>query len=371
MKSPTLRVEVWCYEMLYKIDGNLDIKDVSAKYNVIVLLSNNMFYTKGVIDILQDELGYKGVDDINLDGFGIMGSIVDIKKSYSSLNDYISNIATPSLYGRHFYVCDYGGLNANEIKKLHEYNKHSNSNGLLVVTVNEYKNYVRFMGKEYTNNNSVMVLHGYVSKDVLKPILKTYLAKNNISYDNENTLETLMYQVGSKHSIYFDLVSRLDGYGGKLTYEILKNELQDVQNVDVLDLLVLILKNKSSKKLLKKNNIYKTLDLLLGMYKVEDIIKKMRYYINDLIKLRNIINSGKIPLVKNLDIEKVLMSLEDSFKGITAYRMGKYIAILEETSLVELLCVQFILNEVTFSELGNYNKLLGIINRYSIKDSVV
>ena len=42
--------------MLYKIDGNLDIKDVSAKYNVIVLLSNNMFYTKGVIDILQDEL---------------------------------------------------------------------------------------------------------------------------------------------------------------------------------------------------------------------------------------------------------------------------------------------------------------------------
>lgn len=241
---------------------------------------------------LLNEFGLK--EDIKTTDTSSQNKIYDVF-------DFIDKARYPSLLGKWKAQFSIDDVSEKELKALLSYAKKPADHGLLVLTSRNFKKQLLFLREksfESSRQTHLFKLQ-FPTKKFMKQFIWKMSEERQIRIDDK-ALDLLFHRMGNNYDGYQEILDQLSVNYKKssVTYDNMVKELKgvDYYNIDNFLLRLLTVKETKAKKITKNKTIYKMLNSLIENEKATDIVKKLKYKLEDCIKLRLIVNQGLIPV---------------------------------------------------------------------------
>lgn len=267
---------------------------VTGQYNIF----NNI-----VVDELRDRC--KSVDAFEEDAellaeFGVATNNSDNNVSNSvDFSTFMDIIDTPNINGRWFCSVDLAMLNKKQIEKMDSYIRNPSPNGILVIVAQEYMGFRQYLKNKalLLGATSHIIQLGFPNRKVLVKLIIKLFEKRTVKI-GEQSAELFVNRMSNAYDDYEAMIDKLClGYkDAHLSFKQVQEGLKGVNNY-ILDDFISQLTEPIEKDAVKTNRkIYKMLESLLKDIGPVELVKKLRYKINDYIEFRLAINNGTIPI---------------------------------------------------------------------------
>lgn len=234
-----------------------------------------------------------------------------------TLEKFFDVYRSAPLDGKWFCSINYEALTKKEQEKLVNYFKLSSSNGLLVVTMTDWKDYRQFLKKrDIAESKKVHLIQlSFPSRVVLKDILRDTFKGHGYKVRDE-VLDLFIMRMSNAYDSYKDTVdiviqSVKDIPNLKeITMDQMKEALSGIENYVLDDFITELTKRMGSNKVSTNRKIYKMYKSLLDTMGAVKLVRTLRAKIDTLIELRLLINNGVIPIRIRYSVKEVKDRIE-------------------------------------------------------------
>lgn len=350
-----------------KIYDNTTVMFITGKYNIF----NNM---------VSDELKSRSISDdiIELDNetlaeFNISS---DESSDYSTTVDFdtfidVKNVA--NINGKWFCKVDLSTMTKKSKEVLNNYIKQPSSNGILVVTANEFMDYKYYLNnKIIMNSNSVHLIQlNWPNKKMLEEIVIAMFKERSITIDKASARLFIM-RMSNLYDNYIETIDRMcDGLENYIIdYKEMQDKLKGIQNYVIEDFVELLLEPLINDKTNGKK-IYKMLGSLLNEFEPQNLVYKIIKIAKEELEFREYINSGYIPIKVHYSFKEIKKAIGDKseISKLSEYQFRKKALLASKTSLRDWQYIILILSNVRDYNRSSYEKVLYTLVSRSIISS--
>jgi len=307
-------------------------------------------------------------------------SLAELEETLSlNLNQFLDVANTPTFSGKWYCKVDYSIITKKQLELIEEYIKRPSEYAVLIVNCSEWKDYSKlFKSKLFEKSRySNLIKLSFPRKSELANITQNIFASKGIRVQGK-VLSYFMLKLSNDYNSYGDIIdeiaSHIEGLEvsgeGKnlyvLSLEDMKQELAKVNKFLLDDFVAQISKPIKNDKIVKTRKIYKILDSFQEdyslMYLRNALIPKLRI----MIKLREAINNGYIPITVRYGVEscRKKMGEDKDVDGLSDYAFRKYAEMANLTSLTDWYYIYLIVsNSHEYDEKSILRSLLAAIHR--------
>jgi len=291
-----------------------------------------------------------------------------------SFDEFINVVKTPPVNGKWFCHVDYSYMTKKQKEALSRYYKKPLENGVLVVSIHEWKNYREIVKSKVISQhkNTHVIQLSFPNRSMLKTLVSNQFKERGVKVA-EQAVELFIMRMSNAYDQYQDVIDNICnsmGNTGELSYSDMAIKMRGIENYVLDDFIAELTKPMNSKKVVKKRRIYKMLNALVSDSSAREVVNKLRYKIDDLIEMRIHINNGNIPVLVRYSVEKVKGRIgEDSrVYKLSDYAFKRYAYLASLTSLKDWYYMKLILSNVqqSWNEAQNMKALLALIHRHVI-----
>lgn len=221
----------------------------------------------------------------------------------------VKNIA--SILGKWYCNVPYGSLNTKQKELLKKYIKTPSSNGLLIVTSSEFKEYLDILKLKMLkfSKTSHIVELSFPNRKILKQIVTNKFSEHGIAI-TDTAVDLFITKMSAAYDEYDDVITKICEEHNESTLSIasLKVYMKGIEHFVIEDFVRALLEPISSSKTNNKK-ILRIMVYLEDEYGAENLIHKVLKIINESIQFRILINKGIIPIGINYFYKDVLNSL--------------------------------------------------------------
>ena len=320
---------------------------------------------KGDIEDLDQEAIDKFVSEFTGGGYEVSGN------TSLDFNEFMDVAKVPPVNGKWFCNVDYGFLTKKQRDTLTRYYKKPSENGVLVITMTDWKDYKLFLNnRAVTGNNFTHIIQlSFPNRATLKPLVSSFFKKRGINV-SEQASELFIMRMSNAYNSYGETIDKICmniPSGATIAYSDMVESLKGIENYVLDDLITQLLVPIKSKKVVTNRKIYKMLNAIISDMGAKAIVNKIKYKLDDLIEMRIQINNGNIPVMVRYNIEKVKGRLheENRLQKLSDYAFKRYAYIASQTSLKDWYFMKLILSnvKVSWSEEENFKVLMALVHR--------
>ena len=167
---------------------------------------------------------------------------------------------------------------------------------------------------------------------------------------------------------YEEIIDRVcAGRKGKLDIKEVQEGLKGIDNYIVDDFIERLLSPISGDKITTNRRIYRMMESLLSDMGPRELVKRMKYQVNDFLDFRIAINTGLIPIkVKfSVDEAKKRIGPDNKISGLHDFRFRRMASIASQTSLKDWTYMQILLSDKTlaYSDAASERVIYTIVHR--------
>lgn len=341
---------------------------VENKCNVIIICCRYPIFSNMIIDRCSKYC--KGKIDVNISEYKefLFGSSDEnTEEGFLDFETFRNYVAGRKAIGKWYSRLEYDILNKNQINSLYEYLKYPSDNGLLVITVRDWKNIKKILDNSYYKTHSKIGVYniGFPSKRTLSKVIEDIFKQHNIEIDKA-AINLFITRMGNNYNAYSEELERImeDNGGGKVTYKQMLSYMSGIYNYAVDDYLEGIVKPIEKDKVVISRKSYKVLKSLLNEYTALQVVSRIKRRIRQMIEYRLYINKGIIPVEGAYDVKKIQASLpEDSqIKSVSSIYFRQSAEIAKKTTLKDW-CLVLVMLTSANDEKSAFRILLSVANR--------
>lgn len=352
-----------------KIKQDMDSKDKLSK----------------VLNTVPKSITCNGINEFDFDEH----SLLDNNTGIATLTvDQLWKRPGKNMSGKWLCVINYEELYQKDRQNLANYLKAPNKNVLLIITVSDFRNIIFFrqnFNKLYEHSEKIHAIKlQYPSRRMLCTITNQLFTGYNIKLTEEQQNMFVM-KMGSAYDEYKDCVTKValrlgatDEQSADTPFiEVINKDFsiatKGIDHFEINDLLKCMTQPITSSKTLNgRRTVHKITAMLLTNLTAKELVKRLKYRVQDMIVYRSAINSGIIPIKVPYNVSQVQEKLEENLinakiKKASAYAFKKNALIANMTSIEDWFYLYSILDIPDYSTDEQYMKaLLSAINRTAL-----
>lgn len=326
--------------VVYVIGDFGDIGNLS-KYSVVFVYSKYAAFKNYIVDKIKYEINKE-----------VQNYIPEYSENIGSLSfiEYIKNVSIPFMFGKWYCNVNYSELSKSDKDKLFLYAKNISTNGILVVVLSEYKDYLSLSKLVSIKNNEKLCLYNvsFPSRNDLKKIITDLTP--GISWQSE-ALDNFILRIADKYNEIGIYTGKIKERNIKQVNEkVVKEVFGGVENYvfDTLIKAILLMPTK------KANKVFRVYSIIKNEMSSTVILSRLSREIESIKMARMIIDDGYVPgslpynAVEsinrvNSNYEKIC---EADYKGLTdrQYKFRKYIKFALLTTLRDIYFIENIID---------------------------
>ena len=323
--------------VVYMLGSFKEIDNIN-KYNVIFIYSKYAAFKNYIVDKIKHEINKE-----------VQNYIPEYSENIGSLSftEYIKNVSIPFMFGKWYCNVNYSELSKSDKDKLFLYTKNISTNGILVVVLSEYKDYLSLSKLVSIKNNEKLCLYNvsFPSRNDLKKIITDLTP--GISWQSE-ALDNFILRIADKYNEIGIYTGKIKERNIKQVNEkVVKEVFGGVENYvfDTLIKEILLMPTK------KANKVFRVYSIIKNEMSSTVILSRLSREIESIKMARMIINDGYVPgsLPYNAveSINRVNSNYENKiceadYKGLTdrQYKFRKYIKFALLTTLRDIYFIE-------------------------------
>jgi hypothetical protein len=320
---------------------------------VMIVTGNNNVFNNIVIDKLRsmcksdedDEIDLRLASEFQISEFNSNGNTVDF-------NEFIEVVKSPSLSGKWFCSVNYSMLSAKQIEQLKNYSKQPSEYGVLVVCINEFKNYRSYLRDSIYRNSNVSHLMqlSFPTRSILKEIVRNMFDSRGMSISSQ-AIELFVSRMGNRYDDYAEIIDKigLDREGTNISYDDMVTEMKGITAYQLDDFIVRLTEPIESTKIVPKRKIYTMEKELAKDMGVRKLVYSLKSRISCIIDMRQAINNGVVPVevTYSVDEAKEILGKDSKLYSLNRYAFKKVADIASRTSMRDWLFMWLILDSVS------------------------
>lgn len=350
-----------------------NIKEVGKNKDLCALIiggSHNIFIDMIVADI-KERPDVESSVTLPVGGSIALTDEFDTRDDESetlSLDEFLKVCNSVSPLGKWLCKVDYDFANKKDKERVKAYLKKPSVNAIMIVTVADYKANRELKSQRYLNESKVThyIDIQYPRKRTLAEIV-TQMFKERGYLVSEQCVDLFMLKMGIAYGEFKETIDticeRLKGSAKEQKVDLngaivnnpehensVENKVAEAAKYKIVDfkdfkeamrgidffvledfMRELLIPIKSG-KIRKQRKVYKILDTLLEEYSAEEICRRLKYRVEELLQYRSYINSGLIPVTVRYNAEQIKERLPENSKLRKAtsmtFKRNAYIASL-------------------------------------------
>lgn len=303
-------------------------------------------------------------------------------------NTFTSVINSVSMSGKWYASIDYSFATQKQKNWINNYLKEPSENGRLVVYCSEYKDYrLLLRNKIIINSQNIHLIQlGFPNKNTLESIVYALFNKRGVSIE-QRAVELFVMRMSNSYDDYAEIVEKIivesvpsddstekaSGWRYTVTYDDAFRAMKGIENFVLDDFIDRLLVPMTSDKITGRNKIYKMLGALLEEMGPMELVKKLKFKIDDYIEFRMAINKGIIPIMVRFSVPEAKEALGEKSKitKYSDYTFRKMAQISSNTSLKDWVYMRMILSNIPnkFDSTSYEKALYALINRSAFNTS--
>ena len=262
------------------------------------------------------------------DEFGVEAS-EDSESTSVSFDTFMNIVGVPSLYGKWFCRVELSTLSKNQLKKLMDYIKNPNSNGILIVTSSDWKTYSYYLKNKVLSISSTasMIELSFPRRDTLKKLVKQMFEDKGLGI-NEAAIDFFLTRMSQTYEKYEEVISDIcerhleslsahEVENDVLTMVDMKTYMKGIEYYVIDDFLYELVKPLKNDKTNNKK-VFRMMVALQDSLTAKTLVFKLLKEVDELINFRILINSGIIPIGINYFYEDVIKMIVDKYGDSTS-----------------------------------------------------
>lgn len=309
--------------------------------NIVADRLKNM--CKGTIEVDEDEE--------LLAEFGLVSVGNDSVANSIDFNTFLEVVRVPAVTGKWFCSVDYKMLTRKQRDILDRYMKKPNDNGVLIVVMNEYQDYRSFIKNKAIINhtNTHLIQLSYPNRSSMIKIVSDMMKERGVKVA-QKAIELFIMRMSTNYDEYEQVIDDICKHanGNEITYKDMVSSMRNVEYYVIDDFVTELLNPITSRRISQKRRIYKMLGVLIEDMGAIELVKKLKYKINDIIEMRVAINRGIVPIKVAYSVDEAKSRLEENnkLKNVNDYAFRRYALIASKTTLRDWLYIKLILNNI-------------------------
>lgn len=339
---------------------------ITGEYSIF----NNLVEDK-IRDICRGEEEGAEISEELLEEFGgadELGKINDME-----LETFLEAVRIPPLNGKWFTSLDYKFLTKKQREKLMAYIKRPNDNGILVIKINEYKDYRELLYNKIIANSEEthLIQLQFPNREGLKEIVYKKLREKQVELP-ERAVDIFVMRMGINYDEYEETLDYicLDREGTHISISEFNQIMKGIENYDIDDFIEFLLRPMNSKKISSNRKIYRMVESIISDIGARSAVYKIRRKIDSLIDFRILINSGIIPINVKYSVAEAKERIGEDHKlyKINDYSFRRNAKLASKTSLKDLVYIKMILSniDVKWDEKEYEKALFSVIHRSTL-----
>jgi len=303
--------------------ADIDINNTS----VMIVTGQHSIFNNYFIDKIRD----KCIKDIGVDisdlisEFGINKNSEDSGADNLDFNTFIQTVGTPNLSGRWYCKEDFKYITAKQLQRLEEYIKKPNKNGVLVVEIRDFKDYVKYLKNNVIANSkdSHLIQLSFPDRRSLIMVVRDIFESRGMKIDIR-AAELFVMRMSNSYGDYGSIIDKIQNKSKnkKITYDVVSDALKGYENFVIDDLIDRLVVPFNSNKLVSTRKVYKILKVLMDEYGARVLNNIIKSKIKEYIEFKIAINRGLIPIGIKFSVVEAKSRL---WKGNIIDKRGDYI----------------------------------------------
>lgn len=340
---------------------DIDNEKIYVDSNVVFAVGAYPIFINIVVDLLKDTCRVdvdETADILDEFYFADTGSLTNNNVDFDT---FIDVVKMPNINGRWICVTSLNELTKKQLEKLNTYIKSPSENGLLVVTSVEFKEYSKYLSNRSLcfGSRSHIIQLSFPSRQKLVDIVNKIFLDYNLEV-TKDAINLFIIKMGSNYEEYRTVIE--SNIASMFTSTNTENEAQTIKTVNIDyktmlecmkgvenylldDFIEQLTEPLTSDKIVKNRKVYKMLLAMVEEFGARALVSKLRYSINDIIVMREVINSGYVPMGVKYSVEEAKRRLgaEHQFYNISEYKFRKLVELASKTSLKDWVSMKIIL----------------------------
>lgn len=338
---------------------------IAGPYNIFnnIVSDKLRFMCKGSLD--PDSLDEDLLQEFNLS----KSDTISWNKSID-FQAFLDVVKIPAITGKWFCSIDYKMLTKKQKESMERYYKTPSSNGVLVVTLNDFADYKFYLRNRIieNSNNTHLIQLSFPSRTSLVGIVTSMMEERGVGVEKK-AAELFVLRMSSSYDDYEEVIDRICLYnkGNTINYQNMVEQLKGVENYVLDDFLFQLTAPIRSKKIVSTRKIYRMEEAMISEFGARKLVTKLKYKVEDLIEMRMLINKGIVPIRVRYSVEeaKRRMGEGNRLHKLSDFSFRKTATLASKTSLRDWIFIKMILNSVEAkSSESEYEKVIHtLINR--------
>lgn len=348
---------------------------------VLFILGSHNIFNNIAIDTLRSLSKPKEVMSMNTDllsdfSDGFDSTEVEISNSVN-FETFTKVNSIPCATGKWFCSVDYGFLSKKSRDWIKVYIKEPSDYGLLAVYSQDWRDYKELLNnRSIIDNTSVHALQlSFPNRSTLEKVVKELFIQRGLGIE-QRAIELFIMRMSNSYDDYEEVIDKIaisighkSGY--TVTYADTISAMKGIENFVLDDFFEKLLVPLKTDKQTGRNKIYKMLWSLMEEFSPIELVRKIRYKVDDYIAFRLAINAGDIPILVKFSVpeakKKILNRLgeENRLCKFSDYTFRKMANIASMTSIKDWVYIKMMLDSVRYKyDSTSYERVLySIVNR--------
>lgn len=298
--------------MIYNFN-DIENTDLEEKSQVLFICGSHSIFNYIVVDRCREFIKGNVIFDLSLfDEFNIDSDAENLENL--SYDDFMNYVKGRKLVGKWYCSVDYSLLSKKQQEGLGTYIKKPNQNGLLVVTVSDWKDVKGFKGSKVVQKSNVtnLIDLSWPNRKTLESVLRNMFKKRGLTVE-DSAIRLFIMRMGNQYNDYAEQIDLICvGNSGKIiTYQMMLSYLDGITNYAIDDFVMAIIKPVKKDKIVVTRKAYKVMNTLMEDVGVQGLVRILRRRVDMYIEYRSNINNGNIPILVPYSVAAVQERLDE------------------------------------------------------------
>ena len=283
---------------------------------------------------------------------------------FETFKDYVSG---RKAIGKWYSKVEYDLLSKQQIDEMFDYLRYPSENGLLVITVRDWRNIKKIVSNSFYNGSRKIAVFnlGFPNHNLLSRIITDIFKKRGVTIKKE-AVALFITRMGNNYNGYSEQLERIinENKSGEVNYKQMLSYMSGVYNFAIDDYIDGILKPIKADKVAITRKSYKVLKSLLNEYTPLQVVNRVRRRVEALVEYRTLINTGILPVEGIYEPKKIQESLPETslVKTASTYSFRNSAELAAKTTLKDWYLILYMLAGVK-NDAEAMKTLLSVANR--------
>ena len=278
-----------------------------------------------------------------------------------SLDDFIKNRTTYPMMGKWFSLVNYNkNLSENQKKFIFDYLGKNSDSGILVVNCDDFREYKKFKFNNIIKNSKTVNLIdlSFPDRTTLKSVILDLLSKFNNGHKikvSEKALDLFIMRLGSDYNNYYGILQEIanDFKSTEVGYDDILSYIKNIDNYNIDEFIERLVTTKVKDKFVTTRKVYRAYYSLCEDIGIKKLISRLTYKIEDIIEMRYLINTGKVPILVRYGAKSIQDTLDDTsrLKKLSSFSFKKLAKLASLTSLRDWFYIKMIISKYDINKI--------------------